>query len=154
MIVPVKQVQRQHYAVAFGQVFQGATYPFHIPVQALLIDATGLIISHIKPVAQFVGAHQGQPPGAQMTDGPVHHNLFQPRAKGAFGPKPVQVPKGIHKGFLQHIFGLGVVPHNPQADVIHRFGVAIIQVILRPPVARFRAVNQVRDQGGVWVGRQ
>ena len=44
---------------------------------------------------------------AQQVDRPVHNNLLKPEAKCGILPKILQLGKGIHKSFLQHIFCFG-----------------------------------------------
>ena len=86
-----------------------------------------------------------------MVNGPIHHNLLQPRPKRTLPPKRVDMTEGIDKSFLQYIFSFGLVIHNPQADVIHRLYVLLIEVILRPSLTLLAAFDQFSMT--VWVRR-
>jgi hypothetical protein len=57
----------------------------------------------------------------------------------------------VHECFLQNIFGFSIVVQNPQANVVHRLGILLVEVILRLSLALLAAFDQVSMT--VWVRR-
>ena len=133
-------------------MLHGPPNPFNFQLNAFLIVWLG--ISVVNPAGRIaivvltklvrLQADYIQPPTAQVIDGPVDHNLLQPRPERALPPERTDVAKGVDEGLLQYVFGLGFVVYDAETDVVHGFHVLLIEGILRPSLTLLAAFDQIR----------
>jgi hypothetical protein len=85
--------------------------------------------------------HLGFP---EMIERLVHNNSLKPSPERRLHPKGVQPKKHIYEAILKDVPCIVAISQYPKRSIVHRFGVQLVERLLRPTFSSLATGDQVK----------